>query len=86
MSSSHAHSLLLHLHASPPSSQPSVNISSIILDLLDDKSNKRGKRLRRGTSPTHLSYQKKVCKPSPTFLDILSANQAPLNLAYPTRT
>ena len=77
ISSSHTHNLLLHLHASPPSSQQRMCISATVLNLFVAESNRQVKRLHKGTSPNHLSYKKKIFTPSPTPLDTLSVNQPP---------
>jgi hypothetical protein len=76
-SSSHAHKRLLQLHASLPTSQPCAHKSTTILNLFVERSNKRANLLHKGTSPTHLSNQKKVLVPSPRTFDTLSSNQPP---------
>jgi len=77
ISSSHTHKRLLQLHASPPTSQPSAHISATILNSFVVRSNKRANRQHKGTSPAHLSNQKKVLVPSPITFDALSSNQPP---------
>jgi len=47
-------------------------------------SNKRRNLVHKGTSPSHLSYQKKVLVPFPTFFDTLSANQSPSTSPTPS--
>jgi len=82
-SSFHAHNLLLQLHASPPSSQPRLNMSATVHNLLFDKLNRQLNRERSGTSPNHLSYQKKVLVPSPTLFDTPLCKPTLRCVAYP---
>jgi len=74
-SSSHTHNLLLHFHASPPTSHPKSFICATVNNLFSDKSNNLRKRTIRGTSPTHLSNQNKVFNPFPILRLTLSAYQ-----------
>ena len=78
--SSHAHNLLIHLHASPPSSQPRSHMSDTEHNLSDAKLNNQASLLHNGVSPNHLSYHNRVFVPSPITFDTLSANQ-PLSLS-----
>jgi len=77
ISSSHTHNLLLHLHASPPSSQPWANIEATVIDFSTTRSNRRLNLLLNGTSPNHLSCQNNVFVPSPILLDTLPENHLP---------
>ena len=84
ISSSHTHNLLLQLHASPPSSQPSAQMWATVLNLFVAKSNNRANCLQKGTSSNHLSNQKKVFFPSPNTFDTLYANKPPPSSPTPS--